>query len=267
MLNNPTIMGILNVTPDSFFDGGCYNEEKSWLQRAERMIAEGATIIDVGAVSTRPECNFVSEAEEKSRILPVIETIVHHFPEATISVDTFRSTVAKACIDAGVTIINDISGGLMDAKMWDTIAPHKNIKYVLMHGAKDIATMHKMIDEHADMAEIVYSFFTEKLTQLQQKHISRERVILDPGFGFGKTIAQNYQLLQKLNVFTELGVVLAGLSRKTMIWKTLHTTATAALNGTTALNMIALLNGASILRVHDVKEAVETTTLYAAYCN
>ncbi|MDR0364102.1 MAG: dihydropteroate synthase [Bacteroidales bacterium] len=261
------IMGILNNTPNSFYDGGFHAGEKALLAKAEKMISEGADIIDIGGFSTKPNCEIVSEAEERHRVIPLVRTIKNLFPDIMISVDTFRSNIAEASIEAGATIINDISGSQFDEKIIDVVARCKQVLYVMMHCAESIDKMHNMNHEGEDITEVVKRFFEEKLFLFQSKGIENKRIILDPGFGFGKTIPQNYQLLRYLNTFAKMGDTLAGLSRKSMIYKTLKITPQEALQGTVALNMIALMNGAKYLRVHDVKEAKEVVALYYAYEN
>jgi dihydropteroate synthase len=262
MLTTPTIMGILNVTPDSFYAGGRFNGDKAWLEQTEKMLSEGADMVDVGGFSSRPDCDFVSEDEELRRTLPVVIGLKQRFPDVKISVDTFRAKVAMECIQAGATIINDISGGNIEPKIWDVIAENQHVDYILMHGVENLETLHRNVDENADILSVVKNYFTEKMEQLKTKGIDSERIILDPGFGFGKTMSQNYQLLHYLNTFAEMRPVLAGLSRKTMIWKVLGITPEESLHGTIALNMLALVNGATYLRVHDVKEAVATVKLF-----
>lgn len=260
-------MGILNNTPDSFYDGGRHHGEKMALARAEQMIADGADIIDIGGFSTKPHCEIVSEAEECRRVVPLVRTIKRHFPATTISVDTFRAATAQESVEAGADIVNDISGAQFDEKIIDVAARNKNVRYVLMHCAESIETMHEMNHAADDIVDVVSRFFENKLALLQSEGIDKERIILDPGFGFGKTIAQNFQLLRYLNTFAKMGATLVGISRKSMIYKTLQTTPQDALVGTAALNMAALMNGAKYLRVHDVKEAKEVVRLYEAYEN
>ena len=246
-------MGILNVTPDSFFDGGRFNNEKAWLEQAEKMLLEGADIVDVGGFSSRPGCDFVGEEEELRRVLPVVVGLKYRFPDIKISVDTFRSKVAQECVDAGASIINDISGGNIEPEIWDVVAKNQHVSYVLMHGVESLETLHRNIDENADIVAVVKDFFKIKIEQLQKKSIDNQRIILDPGFGFGKTTSQNYQLLQNLNIFAEMGTVMVGLSQKRMIGKVFGITPEESLQGTIALNKLALMNGATYLRVHDVK--------------
>lgn len=257
-LNSPKVMGILNITPDSFYDGGMYKDEISILNQTEKMLVDGATFIDVGAYSSRPGAAEVSEEEELKRIVPVIELLIKKFPDIIISVDTFRSKVAKETISLGAAIINDISGGNLDFKMYETIAKLK-VPYILMHMAGTPKTMQNN-PTYEDVTKDLIYFFSEKIDQLHRLNVSD--IIIDVGFGFGKTIEHNFQLLRNMSVFQHLDKpILAGLSRKSMLYKTLDITAQEALNATTSANTIALLNGANILRVHDVKEAVEAVTL------
>lgn len=256
--SEPVIMGILNVTPDSFFDGGKYVEEQSWLEQTRKMSDAGATIIDIGACSTRPGAPDVPETEEINLLIPVIKSIREHFPEALISADTFHAKTAELAVKTGANIINDISGGTMDPAMFETIAK-LNVPYVLMHIQGTPQTMQKN-PKYADVVEEVHAFFTEKLEIL--KKIGHTKVILDPGFGFGKTVEHNYLLLKNMERFQSFGLpVLAGLSRKSMVNKLLNISSKDALNGTSVLNTIALQNGAKILRVHDVKEASEVVKI------
>ena len=257
-LNSPKVMGILNITPDSFYDGGMYKDEISILNQTEKMLVDGATFIDVGAYSSRPGAAEVSEEEELKRIVPVIELLIKKFPDIIISVDTFRSKVAKETISLGAAIINDISGGNLDSKMYETIAKLE-VPYILMHMAGTPKTMQNN-PTYEDVTKDLIYFFSEKIDQLHRLNVSD--IIIDVGFGFGKTIEHNFQLLRNMSLFQHLDKpILAGLSRKSMLYKTLDITAQEALNATTSANTIALLNGANILRVHDVKEAVEAITL------
>ena len=257
-LNSPKVMGILNITPDSFYDGGMYKDEISILNQTEKMLVDGATFIDVGAYSSRPGAAEVSEEEELKRIVPVIELLIKKFPDIIISVDTFRSKVAKETISLGAAIINDISGGNLDSKMYETIAKLE-VPYILMHMAGTPKTMQNN-PTYEDVTKDLIYFFSEKTDQLHRLNVSD--IIIDVGFGFGKTIEHNFQLLRNMSLFQHLDKpILAGLSRKSMLYKTLDITAQEALNATTSANTIALLNGANILRVHDVKEAVEAVTL------
>lgn len=255
----PVVMGIVNVTPDSFHAGSRVKPEDA-VSRAKQMVEYGAGIIDLGGYSTRPGAREVDASEELRRLLPAVSAIKDEMPHIPLSVDTFRSDVAMKCVEAGADIINDISGGDMDAAMFETVAA-LDVPYVLMHTRGTPATMQTLTDYQDVVAEVLEDLArkTDKLRQLGVKD-----VIIDPGFGFAKDTDQNYRLLDSLDYFTDLGPVLAGLSRKTMIWKELGITPAEALNGTTALNMAALMKGASILRVHDVKEAVETVKLYGA---
>lgn len=258
-LSQPKVMGILNITPNSFFDGGRYSSEKEILAKVEKMLAEGATFIDIGAYSSKPSAEFVSEEEELSRIVPVVQFLVKHFPEILISIDTFRSEVARVCIENGAAIINDISAGNLDDKMLEVIAQY-NVPYIMMHMRGTPETMQSMT-EYEDVVKEVLLYFSEKIRQARSLGIND--LIVDPGFGFAKTIAQNYEVLQKLELFHHLELpILIGISRKSMIHKTLEITADEALNGTTVLNTIALSKSAQILRVHDIKEAVECVKLY-----
>ena len=258
-LTTPKVMGILNVTPNSFFDGGKYKNDSEILSRVEKMLNDGATFIDIGAYSSKPSAEFVSEEEELQRIIPIIQLILEHFPEALISIDTFRSEVAKACIENGAVIINDISAGNLDEKMLETIAKY-NVPYIMMHMRGTPQTMQTMTNYDNIVKEMLF-YFSERIAQARSLGIND--LIVDPGFGFAKTLEQNYEVLQKMELFEILELpLLAGFSRKSMIYKTLHSSADEALNGTTALNAIALTKGAKILRVHDVKEAMECVTLF-----
>ena len=257
-LNSPKVMGILNITPDSFFDGGMYKDEKSILNQTVKMLTDGATFIDVGAYSSRPGAAEVSEEEELKRIVPVVELLIKKFPGIIISVDTFRSRVAEETINLGAALINDISGGNLDSKMYETIAKLK-APYILMHMAGTPKTMQNNPTYEDVTRDLIY-FFSEKIDQLHRLNVSD--IIIDVGFGFGKTIEHNFQLLRNMSLFQNLDKpILAGLSRKSMLYKTLDITAKEALNATTSANTIALLNGANILRVHDVKEAVEAVKI------
>lgn len=258
-LSQPKVMGILNITPNSFFDGGRYSSEKEILAKVEKMLVEGATFIDIGAYSSKPSAEFVSEEEELNRIVPVVQLLVKHFPEILISIDTFRSEVARVCIENGAAIINDISAGNLDDKMLEVIAQY-NVPYIMMHMRGTPETMQSMT-EYEDVVKEVLFYFSEKIRKARSLEIND--LIVDPGFGFAKTIAQNYEVMQKLELFHHLELpILIGISRKSMIHKTLEITADKALNGTTVLNTIALSKGAQILRVHDVKEAFECVKLY-----
>ena len=258
-LATPKVMGILNVTPNSFFDGGKYKNNKEILSQVGKMLNDGATFIDIGAYSSKPSAEFVSEEEELQRIVPIVNLILEHFPEILISIDTFRSEVAQACIENGAAIINDISAGNLDDKMLETIAKY-NVPYIMMHMRGTPQTMQTMTNYDNIVKEILF-YFSERVAQARSLGIND--LIVDPGFGFAKTLEQNYEVLQKLELFEMLELpLLAGFSRKSMIYKTLKSTAAEALNGTTVLNTIALTKGAKILRVHDVKEAMECVTLF-----
>lgn len=261
-LEHPIAMGILNTTPDSFYDGGKFNEELAFIKRFEQMLNEGAMIIDIGGASSRPGAATLTTDEEISRTIPFIKSAIKQFPDAVISIDTYNSTVAKEAIYAGASIINDISGGTLDYKMFDTVAELK-VPYILMH-MKGIPENMKNLATYVNLILEIYQYFQSKIIALQ--NLGVKDIILDPGFGFAKNIEQNFVLLKNLNIFKNLHLpILAGLSRKSMIYKSLGITAEESLNGTTALNMISLMNGASILRVHDVKEAVQTIQLYKRY--
>ncbi len=258
-LTTPKVMGILNVTPNSFYDGGMYKSNSEMLTKVGKMLSEGATFIDVGAYSSKPSAEYVSEEEELQRIIPIINLILEYYPEALLSVDTFRSEVAKVCIENGAAIINDISAGNLDDKMLETIAKY-NVPYIMMHMRGTPETMQKMTTYDDIVKEILF-YFSEKVANARSYGIND--LIIDPGFGFAKTLDQNYEVLQKMERFEILELpLLAGFSRKSMIYKTLQTSADEALNGTTVLNTVALTKGANILRVHDVKEAMECVTLF-----
>lgn len=259
-LSAPVVMGILNVTPDSFFDGGKYQEREAALMRAEEMIEEGATILDLGAASTRPGAAQPELEEEWARLRPALEEIRGAFPSVAISVDTYRSEIAQRAIDRGANIINDISGGTMDDKMFLTIAKN-SAAYVCMHMQGTPETMQKN-PQYTDVVAEVNDFFTEKLRVLRNSGV--ENVILDPGFGFGKDVHHNYQLMKNLETFSAFGKpVMVGVSRKSMVTRFLDVKKEDALNGTTALHMVALQKGARILRVHDVREAVECIRIHS----
>jgi len=259
-LTIPVVMGIVNVTPDSFFDGGKFTTETELLTQVEKMVNEGAAILDVGAVSTRPGSQMVSTKAELERLLPAVTAIRSHFPEMPLSVDTFRSWVAVRVIDEiGQVMVNDISGGSLDSKMFETVARLK-IPYVLTHIQGTPLNMQEN-PQYDDVVKDIGAFFSEKVKRLTK--LGAENILLDPGFGFGKTIDNNYELLNRLDAFKVFQLpVLVGLSRKSMIWKSLETTADNALNGTTVANTMALLGGADVLRVHDVKEAVEAVKMF-----
>ncbi len=255
----PIVMGILNVTPDSFYNKGRNNSLLQLLEQAHKMVMEGATILDIGGMSSRPNATLISEQEEMDRIQPIIDILANELPSTLLSVDTFRSRIAANAIQAGVHWINDISGGEMDDDMLETIGKYK-APYVCMHMQGTPQTM-QVSPSYQNIVQELLAFFQKKLDSFQQLGI--EDVILDVGFGFGKTIAHNYTLLNSLDAFQLLlKPLLVGISRKSMVYKPLKTNADEALNGTTALHMIALQKGASILRVHDVKEAVECVELW-----
>ncbi|MFI5149435.1 MAG: dihydropteroate synthase [Bacteroidia bacterium] len=260
-LSRPLVMGILNLTPDSFYDGGRYPGSDTMLAQAIRMLDEGASILDIGGASSRPGATLISPEEELNRILPAIITLREHVPGSIISVDTFHTSVAQASLHAGADLINDISGGA-DPSL-PLLAGKEDIPYILMHMQGVPGTMQEA-PVYTDVVQEVHDFFVEKVDMLS--HTGVKQVILDPGFGFGKTLAHNYQLLGSLDRFRKLGYpVLAGMSRKSMISKVLHTRTADALNGTTAAHMLALMKGATLLRVHDVKEAVQTIRIYEQY--
>lgn len=259
-LSEPVVMGILNVTPDSFYSGSRLEGVEAALRQAERMVAEGATLLDVGGMSTRPGAVTVTETAEHARVVPVVSAVAQAFPHIFISVDTWRATVAEAAVAAGASLINDISAGRFDPALYQTVA-RLRVPYVLMHMQGTPATMQQQ-PTYADVVQEVLDFFIAEVSELHTCGVYD--VVLDPGFGFGKTTAHNFALLQHLAVFQRVLdlPVLAGVSRKSMIWKTLHTTPEHALNGTTALHMAALERGAHILRAHDVRAAVETIQLW-----
>ncbi|MGQ1909403.1 dihydropteroate synthase [Marinifilum sp. RC60d5] len=259
-LETPLVMGILNLTPDSFFDGGNYLDEDSIVKRAAQIINEGAEIIDLGAYSTRPGASQVSAREEYNRLAPAVSCIRKKFPEAILSIDTFRSDIASKIVNEfGSCIINDISGGTMDEKMYEAIA-HLQVPYIMMH-IKGTPQNMQQNPEYEDLMGEVMSFFARRIKIMNDLGVSN--IILDPGFGFGKTIDHNYEILARMNEFLDFKLpLLIGLSRKSMIYKFLGGDPSTSLNGTTALNMMCLNKGASILRVHDVKEAVECVKLH-----
>ena len=252
-------MGILNVTPNSFYDGGKYSLEADVLSQVGKMLDEGATFIDIGAYSSKPNAEFVSEEEEANRLVPIIQLIMSHFPEALLSIDTFRSKIASIGIENGAALINDISAGSLDEKMMEVIAKY-NVPYIMMHMRGTPQTMQSLTNYENIVKEMLL-YFSEKVTKARSLGIND--LIIDPGFGFAKTLDQNYEVLQNLELFQMLDLpILAGISRKSMVYKPLGLTADDALNGTTVLNTIALSKGANILRVHDVKEAVECVKLF-----
>lgn len=258
-LSRPKIMGILNLTPDSFYDGGLNNDPVMALNKAEMLLAESADILDFGAYSSRPGAEHISEQEELKRLIPVIKAVVREFPDAVLSVDTFRSSVASAAINEGAHIINDISAGEMDKAMFKTVATLR-VPYILMHMRGTPQTMTGLTN-YADLTTEVCHYFASKIEELKQLGV--KDLIVDPGFGFAKTPEQSFELLKNLDLLKITGhPILAGLSRKSMIYKTLGTDAENALNGTIAANTIALMKGANILRVHDVKAAREAITIF-----
>jgi len=257
-LSTPKVMGILNCTPDSFFDGGKYSNETQLLQQAEKMLADGADFIDIGAYSSKPNAEFVTEEEEVARMVPAVELVMKHFPDVLISVDTFRAAVAKAAVNSGAAIVNDIAAGMLDDKMLETVGQLK-VPYIMMHMRGTPKTMVKLT-QYDDIVQEMLLYFSERIEAARQHGI--DDIIVDPGFGFAKTLDQNYEVLNKMELFNMTGLpILAGMSRKSMLYKLLNITPQEALNGTTVLNTIALQKGAKILRVHDVKEAVETVRI------
>ncbi|HRP30669.1 MAG TPA: dihydropteroate synthase [Agriterribacter sp.] len=261
-IDQPWIMGIINVTPDSFFKGSRKQTSDDVMQLAETMIAEGAHILDIGGQSTRPGSTRISVQEETDRTVPCIERILQHFPDTLISIDTFSAEVAQTAVNAGAAIVNDISSGDMDERMISTVAA-LHTPYICMHMQ---GTPQNMQDnpQYENVSLTVLDYLSRKTAQCQQAGIND--IIVDPGFGFGKTIAHNFSLLKSLPALRIINrPVMVGLSRKSAIYKTLGITAEEALNGTTALHTIALMNGADILRTHDVKAAKEAITLFTAY--
>ncbi|WP_338409858.1 dihydropteroate synthase [uncultured Flavobacterium sp.] len=258
-LSQPKVMGILNITPNSFYDGGKFSDENLIVNQVGKMLNQGATFIDIGAYSSKPNAAFVSVDEELNRLLPVINLLIKKFPSILLSVDTFRSEVAKIAVDSGVAMVNDISAGILDEKMMETVAL-LNVPYIMMHMRGNAQTMQSLTHYEDVIQEMIFYFS-------QQIHLARSfginDLLIDAGFGFAKTTEQNYEVLQKLELFSMLELpLLTGMSRKSMIYKTLNISVNEALNGTTVLNTIALQKGAKILRVHDVKEAFECVTLF-----
>ena len=257
-ISSPIVMGIINVTPDSFYDGGKNSSVETAINQVRKHLEEGATVIDIGGYSSRPGADEVTEQEELNRTIPIIEAVLTAFPDAIISIDTFRSNVAKKAIEAGAAIINDISAGDLDDNMFSVVA-EKQVPYILMHMQGTPETMQDNPNYKNIIQEITY-YLSEKINMLRKKGVND--IIIDPGFGFGKTLEHNYEILGKLNNFQLLNVpALAGISRKSMIYKLLEISSKESLNGTIAANIIALRNGANILRVHDVKEASECIRL------
>ena len=257
--STPVVMGILNITTDSFFDGGKFLTEVNIIEQAQKIEEEGAKIIDIGASSSRPGSTPVPEEIELERLLPTIKLIQKNTKNLKISIDTFRANVAEECIKNGAHIINDISAGEKDLKMFETII-NLDVPYIMMHMQGDSKNM-QVNPKYEDVNYDIISFFEQKIKYLNTKGF--KKIIIDPGFGFGKTIKHNYEILKNLKKFRELNLpILAGLSRKSMIYNLLETSAEKALNGTSIANTISLLNGANILRVHDVKQAVECIRIY-----
>jgi dihydropteroate synthase len=258
-LASPLVMGILNITPDSFYDGGRYTAAGAVLARAETMLQEGADILDIGGYSSRPGATDISVDEERRRVLPAIKAVKEAFPDCVISIDTFRAAIAAEAVNEGADIINDIAGGELDADMFAT-AGRLQVPYILMHMRGTPQTMTQLTQYDDILLELV-SYFEKKTAALYAQGV--KDIVLDPGFGFAKTIDHNYELLRRLEELKVLGLpVLAGLSRKSMTFKTLEVPASEALAGTIVLNTIALLHGANLLRVHDVKEAAQTIKLF-----
>lgn len=263
-LSRPRVMGIINLTPDSFYDGGKIKSDSDLLQKVEGMLSNGADILDIGAYSSRPGADDVPQDLESQMSSQGCQVVLREFPEAILSIDSFRSTVAKTCLDQGASIINDISGGDLDQNMFDLVVEAK-VPYILMHMRGNPRTMIELTD-YDDLPNDIINHFNAKVSELNSRGVSD--IILDPGFGFAKTKEQSFELLNKLELLHMLErPLLCGVSRKSMIYKTLDSTPEEALNGTTALNMSCLMKGASILRVHDVKEAKETILLFEAMTN
>jgi len=257
-LTTPKIMGILNLTPDSFYDGGKYANEKEVFSLVDKMLNDGATFIDIGAYSSRPGAKHISEEEELERIIPIVKALISRHPNILISIDTFRSNVAKKCIEEGAALINDISAGNMDHEMFRTVSK-LNVPYIMMHMQGTPQNMQEK-PVYNNITQEVLFYFSEKIALARSYGIND--LIIDPGFGFGKTNTHNFQLLNELELFKNIELpLLVGVSRKSMIYKTLNSDARNALNGTTALNTLSVYKGANILRVHDVKEAQECVDL------
>lgn len=257
-LSNPKVMGILNLTPNSFYDGGTLKNDKDILNRAEKMLLEGATFIDIGGYSSKPNAEEVNESEELKRVIPAIDLLVNNFPDILISIDTFRSAIVKSAIETGACMVNDISAGNFDSNLFATVAKLQ-VPYIMMHMQGTPTTM-QLNPTYDDITKDIICYFSQKIRASRKLGIND--IIIDVGFGFGKTLDQNYKLLHNLTLFKNLGVpLLTGVSRKSMLYKLLEITPKKALNATTAANTIALLNGSNILRVHDVKEAMETVKI------
>ena len=263
-LSTPKVMGIVNVTPDSFFDGGKLTNSDEIVVQVEKMLQDGATFIDLGGYSSKPGAEFVSETEELNRVVPIVKLLVEKFPDILLSIDTFRSEVAKQTVENGAAIINDISAGLLDEKMLETVAKLQ-VPYIMMHMKGTPKTMQSLAN-YDDLLKEMNFYFSERIAKA--RNFGLNDIIIDPGFGFAKTLEHNYELLQNLELlqFHELPI-LAGISRKSMIYKTLETKPENALNGTTFLHAFCLQKGANILRVHDVKEAVECVKLMCQFKN
>ena len=258
-LSTPKVMGIVNVTPDSFFDGGKLTNSNEIVLQVDKMLRDGATFFDLGGYSSKPGAEFVSEAEELNRVVPIVKLLVEKFPDILLSIDTFRSEVAKQAIENGAALINDISAGQLDEKMLETVAKLQ-VPYIMMHMKGTPKTMQSLAN-YDDLLKEMNFYFSERVAKARSFGLND--IIIDPGFGFAKTLEQNYELLQNLELlqFHDLPI-LAGISRKSMIYKALETAPEEALNGTTFLHAFCLQKGANILRVHDVKEAVECVSLY-----
>jgi dihydropteroate synthase len=262
-LSSPVVMGILNITPDSFFSGSRWNGIDNVLQQAEKMLSEGAAILDIGGMSSRPGAELVTVEEELIRVIPAIRAIHQEFPDAIISVDTIRAEVARESVANGAAMVNDISAGNLDEALLKTVA-ELGVPYVLMHMKGQPKDMQDEIN-YQDVQLEIMDFLIQKIGELRKLNV--KDIIIDVGFGFGKTVEQNYQLLKSMHQFQILGLpILAGISRKSMIYKVLETTPQNALNGTSALHMVALQQGAKILRAHDVKEALEVIRLWQQLC-
>lgn len=258
-LEHPIVMGIINLTSDSFYSGSRYENKTEIFSGIEKMLVEGAQIIDIGGMSSRPGAKIISEEEELLRVVPIVRQVVGHFPEAVFSVDTIRSAVAKAVIEEGAGIINDISAGKFDSAMYATIGRY-HVPYVLMHMQNKPENMQEN-PKYENLLEDILDFFIEEVGKLRAENV--KDIIIDPGFGFGKSLQHNYQILKKLHVFKILDLpIMAGLSRKSLIYKVLENQPEDALNGTTALHVFALQQGAKILRAHDVKPAMEVIKLF-----
>ena len=259
-LSSPKIMGVLNVTPDSFYDGGVFSNEKKILAQVEKMILDGADIIDIGGLSSKPGAKTISLKEEEKRVIPIIKLINKTFNKIIISVDTFRSEIAEKSLNEGASIINDISGGDLDKNIYQISYKYK-APYIMMH-MNGVPSNMQNNPKYENINHDIIKDFTSKIDSAEKKGVCD--IIIDPGFGFGKTIQHNYQILNNLKLYTVLKKpIFVGISRKSMIYKLLKTDPSKALNGTTSLNTIALINGANILRVHDVKEAKEVIKLYS----